>query len=390
MIKEIRKRKNMKHCPIAKKCGSCQYIDIPYQKQLLEKKDYCTSLIQKCKLKGIKIEDVAGMENPYSYRNKIIISFNQKYEYGFYEENSHKIIPYKHCLLHEEESDLIITKIQSLFKKYRVSIYDDSKRKGLVRHILIRRAMETNQTMIVLVCTESVFPGSKNFCNELVKSFSSIKTIVLNVNKRKTSIVLGNEEKLLYGKGFVVDKLCGLSFKISASSFYQINHKQCEQLYKKLLSLLSLKGSEVVVDAYCGIGTIGMLVAKNVKQVIGIEKNQEAVMDAINNAKHNEIRNISFICEDATDYMNQLVTKKKNVDIIILDPPRIGSTKEFMDAVKKLNVKQVVYVSCDPNSLIRDMQYFKTLGYQTDVLYPYDMFPHTKHTEIIILLQRGK
>lgn len=378
----------MMKCLIEKKCGSCKYINIDYDKQLEIKKEYCNELLKKHDLSMYKVEDIVGMPYPYEYRNKIIIAFNQKYEFGFYEEDSHKIVPYNRCLLHEELSDQIIKKIQSLLKRYRVSIYDENRRKGLLRHVLIRRAIITDQTMVVLVCNENVFKGSKNFCNELIKSFPSIKTVVLNVNRRKTSIVLGNEEKVLYGKGFIVDELCGLKFKISPRSFYQINHEQCEKLYNKALSLLELKKNDTVIDAYCGIGTIGMIAAKSVKEVIGVELNKDAIKDANNNAKMNKINNIRFINDDASDFMVKLAKNKHNIDCVIMDPPRSGSTKEFMDAIRILNPKKVVYISCDPSSQVRDIKYFAKLGYRGNVLYPFDMFPQTSHVETVVLLSR--
>ena len=375
---------------IERKCGSCKYINVEYNQQLEIKTNYCKDLLKNNNLNMYKVEKIKGMQYPYEYRNKIIVAFNQKYEFGFYEENSHRIIPYNRCLLHEEVSDLIIKKIQSLLKRYRVSIYDEKRQRGLLRHVLIRRAIVKDQTMIVLVCNDNVFKGSKNFCNELVKSFPSIKTVVLNVNKRKTSIVLGNEEKVLYGKGFIVDELCGLTFKISPKSFYQINHEQCQALYNKAIDLLELKGNEIVIDAYCGIGTIGMVAAKKAKEVIGVELNQDAIKDANNNARMNKIENIKFVNDDASNFMVELAKTKQRVDCVIMDPPRSGSTKEFMDAIKILNPKKVVYVSCDPTTQVRDIKYFSKLGYQGNVLYPFDMFPHTIHTETVCLLTREK
>lgn len=377
-------------CLIERKCGSCKYINVEYNQQLEIKTNYCKDLLKNNNLNMYKVEKIKGMQYPYEYRNKIIVAFNQKYEFGFYEENSHRIIPYNRCLLHEEVSDLIIKKIQSLLKRYRVSIYDEKRQRGLLRHVLIRRAIVKDQTMIVLVCNDNVFKGSKNFCNELVKSFPSIKTVVLNVNKRKTSIVLGNEEKVLYGKGFIVDELCGLTFKISPKSFYQINHEQCQALYNKAIDLLELKGNEIVIDAYCGIGTIGMVAAKKAKEVIGVELNQDAIKDANNNARMNKIENIKFVNDDASNFMVELAKTKQRVDCVIMDPPRSGSTKEFMDAIKILNPKKVVYVSCDPTTQVRDIKYFSKLGYQGNVLYPFDMFPHTIHTETVCLLTREK
>lgn len=373
-------------CSIVKRCGGCNYLHLDYPKQLELKKEYCKELLQKSSLKNITVENTKGLDTPYGYRNKVIVAFNQKYEYGLYEENSHQIIPYTNCLLHEEESDLIIKKIQSILKKYRVSIYDEKRNKGLLRHVLIRRAVQTNQTMVVLVCNEAIFKGSKNFCNELIKQFCSIKTVVLNVNKRKTSVVLGEEEKILYGKGFIVDELCGLKFKISAKSFYQINHQQCVNLYTRAIDLLALKGDEVIIDAYCGIGTIGLIAASKVKQVIGVEQNKDAIKDAINNAKMNNISNVNFVCDDASNFMKQLASKKQRVDCVIMDPPRAGSTTIFMDAIKVLRPNQVVYISCDPSTQVRDLEYFKKIGYIATTMYPYDMFPMTKHVESVVLL----
>lgn len=374
-------------CSIFKKCGSCHYMHKSYEKQLQCKTKTIIHEIKKTNL-PICVHSAIGSPKPLEYRNKVIVAFNQRYEYGLYEEKSHRIVPYQKCLLHEEIIDNILMKIQKMLKKYRVSIYDEKRNRGLLRHILIRRAVQTDQTMVVLVCHDSLWKGSKKFCQELVQSFESIKTVVLNVNKRKTSVVLGDEEKILYGKGFIIDELCGIQFKISAKSFYQINHDQCENLYTKATSLLDLKGDEIVVDAYCGIGTIGMTLSKRVKQVIGVELNKNAIFDAKNNARMNKMRNISFVCDDASKFMVQLAKERVKIDIVMMDPPRSGSTREFMDAIQILKPKQIVYISCDPMTQIRDLKYFHSLGYRTHDMYLYDMFPYTEHIESICLLKR--
>lgn len=371
------------NCSISKRCGSCQYIHMDYSQQLIKKQDYCQKLFPQ-----LNVHSVVGMENPYEYRNKVIVAFNQKYEYGLYEESSHKIVPMQKCLLHDEETHKVLAKIQSLFKKYRMSIYDEHKNRGFLKHVLIRRAIETNQTLVVLVATDGLFKGSKNFCQELVKSCPSVISIVLNVNKRQTSVVLSSIEKVLYGKGFIVDKLCGLSFKISAQSFYQINHIQCEKLYAKVAELLNGKKDQVVLDTYCGIGTIGMSIAKNVKKVIGVELNKDAYKDALNNAKMNDIRNISFYNEDATIFMQKMAQSHMHIDSVIMDPPRAGSTKEFIEAIGILKPQSVIYVSCDPSTQARDLKWFKQIGYVTKDVYLYDMFPHTEHVECVCLMTR--
>ena len=376
------------NCKIFKQCGSCDYLHLAYEEQLKKKREYCVQLVKKAKLSQVKVADTIGAKDPYHYRNKVIVGFNQRNEAGFYEENSHKIIPYTTCLLHDEESDAIIQKIASLLRKYKIQIYNEDRRKGFLRHVLIRRGIKTNQTMVVLVTTSSVFPGSKNFVKELTSQFKSIKTIVMNINTRKTSIVLGNDEKILFGKGYIEDELCGLRFKISPKSFYQINRDQCEVLYNKALSLLDLKGSETVIDTYCGIGTIGMVASKKAKQVIGVELNKDAVKDAIYNAKMNNIKNIRFINEDATAFMVELAKEKVEIDAVIMDPPRSGTTPAFINAIKALKPKQVVYISCDPSTQVRDLGLFKEAGYAFDTMIPVDMFPMTEHVETVVLMSR--
>lgn len=376
------------NCKIFKQCGSCDYLHLAYEEQLKKKREYCVQLVKKAKLSQVKVADTIGAKDPYHYRNKVIVGFNQRNEAGFYEENSHKIIPYTTCLLHDEESDAIIQKIASLLRKYKIQIYNEDRRKGFLRHVLIRRGIKTNQTMVVLVTTSSVFPGSKNFVKELTSQFKSIKTIVMNINTRKTSIVLGNDEKVLFGKGYIEDELCGLKFKISPKSFYQINRDQCEVLYHKALSLLNLKGDETVIDTYCGIGTIGMVASKKAKQVIGVELNKDAVKDAIYNAKMNNIKNIRFINEDATAFMVELAKEKIVIDAVIMDPPRSGTTPAFINAVKALLPKQVVYISCDPSTQVQDLALFKKAGYKFDTMIPVDMFPMTEHVECVVLMSR--
>lgn len=370
-------------CPIKKQCGSCQYIGTDYSQQLLMKKEWCQKLFP-----HFHIHDVAGMKEPYYYRNKVIVAFNQKYEYGLYEETSHRIVPMKSCLLHDEETHRVLSQIQKILKKYRVSIFDEKKNKGFLKHVFIRRAVTTNQTLVVLVAKEPMMKGSKNFCQELVKACPSVKSVVLNINSRHTSIVLSKQEKVLYGKGFIVDELCGLTFKISAQSFYQINHEQCTYLYHRVLSLLDLKKSDIVLDTYCGIGTIGMFLSRYAHTVIGVELNKEAYKDAINNAKMNKIENIHFVNDDASHFMCELSKQKQKIDCVIMDPPRAGSTKTFIEAIKVLKPRQVIYVSCDPTTQARDIKMFEKIGYTGKDVYPVDMFPHTSHVETCMLLQR--
>ena len=308
---------------------------------------------------------------------------------GFYEEFSHRIIPYEACLLHPKECDDIVQSIVSLIQKLAIEIYDEDRRTGLLRHVLIRYGKVTKQIMVVFVVSSNVFPARRRLVEELLKVHSNITTIVQNVNPRKTSIVLGNEERILYGKGYIEDILCGLRFKISCKSFYQINHDQCEVLYTKALDKLMLTGNEVVLDAYCGIGTIGMCVASKVKQVIGVELNKDAVKDAIQNAKLNRIRNIRFLCDDAGSFMSQLAKAQQTLDVLIMDPPRSGSSQEFLSSAARLRVPKILYISCNPNTQIRDIRTLQKLGYRVEgSMTLVDMFPFTNSIESVCMLVR--
>lgn len=378
-------------CEVFSSCGSCQYLHMNYEKQLQLKKQMVEKYVKGEKL-NIKVHDVEGMENPYFYRNKMIIGFtyNKQRELisGLYEEFSHHIIPCKKCYLHDETCEAIIETIKTLIKKYRIELYQEDKRKGFLRHVLLRKGFVTNEYMIVLVVSNALFPARKNFVQDLIKTHPYITTVVQNVNTRKTSIVLGEEERVLYGNGYISDILCGLKFRISSKSFYQINHEQTEKLYAKAIDLAKLTGNETLIDAYSGIGTIGMIASAHVRNVISVELNKDAVKDAIVNSKMNKLNNVRFFNDDAGKFMVNLSKKHEKCDVVIMDPPRSGSTPEFMNSVKILNPKKVVYVSCDPKTLIRDLAYFKKLGYFTKDIYLYDMFPHTAHVESVVLMTR--
>lgn len=379
-------------CGIYAACGSCHLMHGDYATQLQCKKAMVKGWLRKTPVSELRVHDVIGMKEPYAYRNKIIVGFQKDrqrhIQAGFYEEFSHRIVPFTHCLLHDEGMDKIIQTIVALMEKMRIEPYDEDRRRGLFRHVLLRRGTLSKQIMVVLVVSTNTFPARKNFVSALRNAHPEITTIIQNVNARRTSVVLGEEERVLYGKGYIEDTLCGYSYQISPRSFYQINHDQCEVLYEKALSMLSLTGKEVLLDAYCGIGTIGMSAAAKVKQVIGVESNQKAVKDAIDNAKRNQVRNIRFVCQDASKFMTQAAMKRENIDVVVMDPPRSGSTEEFMDACAKLKPRQIVYISCDPRTQIRDLAYFKKLGYIGKDMFLVDMFPNTMHVESVVLIQR--
>lgn len=379
-------------CDIYQKCGSCHMLHIKEEAQLLNKQKELIHLVQKSGL-SLKVHPVMGMEDPYAYRNKIIVGFtkgkDKKIKVGFYEEHSHCIVPYERCYLHDEKCDRIIHTIKELMMKFSIEPYDEKRKTGILRHVLLRKGTISQQIMVVLVINTSMFGARKQFVKALIEKHPEITTVVQNINPRKTSVVLGDQERILYGSGYIEDTLCGLKFQISAKSFYQINHKQTEVLYQKAIGLLKLKGNEVVIDAYCGIGTIGMYVSQFVKKVIGVEVNRDAVEDAKRNAKHNHISNIRFLCDDASRFMMKLASQKERVDVVIMDPPRSGSTEIFMNAIRKLAPKQVVYISCNPETQVRDLKYFKKIGYKASDMYPVDLFPHTYHVECVTLLVKA-
>ena len=390
-IVEGNKHRCKAKCDIYDKCGSCHLLHVNEEGQKLYKENYLNRLVQKKCEMPLKVNGVVMMDEPYEYRNKIIIGFSKDrkgVQAGFYEEFSHRIIPYKHCLLHPKVCDEIISKIVELIKKFKIDIYDENSRRGILRHVLIRYGKISKQIMVVFVSNQKVFPNLQTISKLLVESFPEIKTVVLNINTRKTSVVLGNDEKVIYGKGYIEDTLCGLTFRISPKSFYQINHSQCEVLYQKAIDLLDLKGNEILVDAYCGIGTIGMYASKFVKEVIGVEVNQDAVKDAIANAKRNEINNIRFVCDDASNFMVKKAKAKEKIDIVIMDPPRSGSDENFIKSVAYLKPKQVVYISCGPDTQMRDLNTFKRYGYTAITIEGVDLFPQTLHVETVVLLSR--
>ncbi|MCR1897431.1 23S rRNA (uracil(1939)-C(5))-methyltransferase RlmD [Irregularibacter muris] len=337
-----------------------------------------------------KVSKILTMDDPYHYRNKVIstVAYNQKREIisGIYEENTHRVIPVTQCMIHNKQADKIISTIRKIAKTYKMQPYNEDARQGFLRHILIRTGFATKEVMVVLVVSNQIFPGKKNFIKELLKVHPEITTIVMNINNRQTSVVLGDKEQVLYGKGYIEDILCERVFQISAKSFYQINPIQTEVLYGKAIEMAKLKGNEVVLDAYCGIGTISLIVSDKVKEVIGVEVNKEAVKDAIKNAKRNKITNAYFHQEDAGEFMVGLAKQKQTIHTVFMDPPRGGSDQKFLSSLVRLSPKQIVYISCNPTTQERDLRYLTKQGYKVREIQPVDMFPQTVHVESIILM----
>ena len=373
-------------CPYYKKCGGCDYQGVPYEEQLKKKQKGEQSLLGKFG----KVAPILGAEDPTHYRNKVHGVFGRDKKgnvfTGIYEEKSHRIVPVEDCGIEDARATAILKTLCVLARQFKFRIYDEDRETGLLRHALIRVGRTTGEIMVVLVLTDPILPSKNNFTKELLRLHPEITTIVLNINDKHTSMVLGERNIVLYGKGYIEDVLCGLRFRISPNSFYQINSEQTERLYQKAIEFAGLSGKERVLDAYCGIGTIGMCAADKAAEVIGVELNKDAVRDAISNAKLNQIKNIRFWNEDAGKFMGRLTAGKEKIDVVFMDPPRSGSTPEFIQAVHLLSPKRVVYVSCDPVTLKRDLELFEKKGWKVQRIQPVDMFPFTSHTETVCLL----
>ncbi len=375
-------------CPVIKKCGGCQLQHYSYEKQLEEKQKQVNNLLDKF----CKVDNVIGMENPYYYRNKVHAVFDTDKRgnviSGVYEFGSHRVVPVDSCLIEDQRADKIIVTIRGMLKSFKIRTYDEDSGVGLLRHVLIRTGHKSGEIMVVLVLGSHIFPSKNNFVKALLKLHPEITTIVMNVNNKKTSMVLGDREQVIYGKGFIEDILCDKIFRISPKSFYQINAVQTETLYGKAIELASLKGNETVIDAYCGIGTIGIIASNHVKKVIGVELNRDAVKDAITNAKRNNIKNIYFYNQDAGEFMNQMAKEKQFADVVFMDPPRSGSTEQFLDSLNTMKPNKIVYISCNPVTLERDLAHLVKYGYKTIKAIPVDMFPGTEHVEMVVKIEK--
>lgn len=379
-----------KRCPVRKKCGGCSLLEMEYSEQLKRKEDFVRKT-----LKGIvKPEAIIGMENPWHYRNKIHASFARKRDgsivSGIYEEGTHRLVPVEDCLIQDERANRIVRDLCGLFESFKIKVYNEDTGYGLVRHVLIRTGHVSGEVMVVLVCVSPVFPSKQNFVNALRKLHPEVTTVVLNVNDRRTSMVLGKRDIVLYGKGYIEDQLCGCTFAVSPQSFYQVNPVQTEILYRKAIEFADLHGTEKVLDAYCGTGTIGLIAAEYAGEVTGVELNPEAVRNAVSNAKRNQRKNIRFVQGDAGEYMQKMAAQRETMDVVLMDPPRAGSDEAFLSSLVTLAPEKVVYISCNPVTLARDLKYLGKHGYRAKRAVSVDMFPWTaeEHVETVVLLSR--
>ena len=378
------------NCPVAAKCGGCQLTRLSYAEQLQWKQQRVAELLD-----GIcEVRPILGMDDPFHYRNKVhaVLSVDKagKPISGVYAMGTHRVVPVRHCLIEDRRADRIIQTIVAMLPAYKLRIYNEYTHRGFLRHILIRTGHVTGQIMVVLVATSLEFPGKKAFVQELIQRHPEITTVVLNCNQRETSMVLGTKEITLYGEGYMEDELCGKRFRISPQSFYQVNAKQCEVLYRTAIDAAHLTGAENLLDAYCGTGTIGLCASDGCKQLIGVELNADAIRDAKENARRNGVENARFLCDDAGRFMQKLAKEGNAPDVVMMDPPRAGSDQKFLQSLLMLKPKRVVYVSCNPETLARDLRVLVDGGYRAEWATPVDMFPGTEHVETVVLLSHKK
>ena len=375
-------------CKVFGKCGGCQLLNMSYEEQLKKKKDEVTKLLKPY----CTVEKIIGMENPVHYRNKVLATFSCDRKgmpiSGMYEENSHRVVSTDSCLLNDEKADKIIVSIRGLLKSFKIKTYNEDTGYGLLRHVLVRVGKNSGQVMVVLVLASPILPGKNNFVKALRNLHPEITSMVINVNPRHSSAVLGDKEIVIYGPGYIEDTLQEKTFRISPKSFYQINPVQTEKLYSKAIEFAGLTGKETVLDAYSGTGTIGICASDKAKKVICVELNKDAVKDAIVNAKRNNVSNIEMFNQDAGEFMLKQAEANIKMDVVFMDPPRSGSDEKFLRSLCKHAPKKVVYISCNPETLARDLKFLTKNGYKAEKAVACDMFPTTNHTECVVKLSK--
>ncbi len=378
----------MKKCPVSEYCGGCQYQGIDYEKQLERKQESVNKLLS-C---FHDVNPIIGCRDSLHYRNKMQVSFacdeKKRIIFGYYVPKTHTVVPVDECMLCEKGISEILSSVKKILIRHHIPIYDEAMKKGCLRYIQIRSSNQ-GEYMLILVTASVSLPKADLLVRDILKAHPEIRSIIHNVNRKSSSDILGEKNTILYGKGYITDELCGLSFRISPSSFYQVNRIQTEVLYNEAIRSAAFKGDEILIDAYCGIGTIGLSAAKHVKEVIGVESNASAIRDAQNNCRINKIANARFICEDAGRYMEYLSRNKTHIDTVIMDPPRGGSDSRFISSMVKMKPEHIIYISCNPVTLKRDLSDLNR-SYQVDSIQPVDMFPFTKHIEVIAVLSRKK
>lgn len=373
-------------------CGGCQIQELDYQKQLDIKTNEVKQTISRIgKLNDTLVHPTLGMENPFRYRNKAqfpIQKIDGKTVIGFYKKKSHDVIPTDKCIIQHDVNDKIIKIIKTYIKAYNVSIYDEKTHTGVLRHLVTKVGFETKEVMVVLVANGKKLPYLNELASVLKENVPGFKTLVLNTNREKTNVILGKENKIIYGDGKINDYIGDLVFEISPLSFFQVNPSQTEVLYNKALEYADLKENDTVFDIYCGIGTISLFLAQKAKKVYGVEIVGDAIKDAKINAELNKLENTEFFVGKAEEVVPKLYKEGKTANVVVVDPPRKGCEESVLDTIVSMEPDKVVYVSCNPSTLARDLAYLDERGYKCKEIQPVDMFPHTMHVESVALLCR--
>ena len=379
-------------CPIYKQCGGCQLQHLTYEAQLKFKQKQVKEVLTRIgKLENITVHPVLGMNNPWKYRNKSQVPVGEMEDglvAGFYQQRSHTIINMEECLIQAEENDRVVQGVKQIAGKYGIKAYNEETHTGMLRHIVTRYGRQTKDVMVVLITRTEELPQQERIIAEIYNTFPQVKSIIQNINSKRTNVIFGEKTKVLWGDEYLYDSIGGIQFAISARSFYQVNPEQTKVLYDKALEYTNLTGEETVIDAYCGIGTISLFLAQKAKKVYGVEIIPEAIDDAKRNVKLNKMNNVQFRVGKAEEIIPAWFKDGIKADVIVVDPPRKGCDIELLDTITEMKPKRVVYVSCNPGTLARDLRILEDGGFKTVEVQPVDMFPHSNHVESVVLMSR--
>lgn len=377
-----------KSCPVSKKCSGCQLSNLNYTQQL----EYKQKDVEKLLGQFGDVKPIVAMENPYNYRNKVQAVFrsdrNGRIISGVFQSSRNGIVGIDKCFLNDEKADEIVVGIRELMRSFKIQPYDIGTGRGFLRHVLVRVGRKSGEILVTLVGGNRMFPKKRDFVAALLKKFPEITTVTFSVNQNPEMLLLGENDEILFGKGYIIDELCGKRFRISPRSFYQINSVQTEKLYEYAIKAADLKKTDNILDAYSGIGTIGIIASDYVKSVQGIEYNAAAVRDAVKNCTENGItKNVAFNKGDAGDFLRDRAKNGTFFDVVFMDPARAGADRKFLSAITKIKPRKIVYISCNPATLSRDLKSL-VKDYEVREIQPFDMFPHTRHTETAVVLER--
>ena len=374
-------------CKLHKECGGAQLLHLSYEGQLRAKEKQVRDALERLGgLKDVKVHPVLGMENPWSYRNKVQVPVgeqNGKFVAGYFKKRSHEIVDMENCGVELSMDDSVVLKVRDICKENGISPYNEQDHRGILRHIMVRWAKQTGEIMIVLVTRTRQLPNDEEIVRDIVKAIPNVASIVQNINTKRTNVILGDRSMTLWGKSTITDSIGEVKFAISPRSFYQVNPDQTKVLYDKALEYAGLTGEETVIDAYCGIGTISLFLAQKAKKVYGVEIVEDAIKDAKRNAELNGITNAEFLVGAAEEVITNMAAEGIKADVIVVDPPRKGCDEALLNTIIAMKPKKVVYVSCNPGTLARDLRILGEGGYETREVQPVDMFPQTTHVECI-------